>query len=633
MIRRFLKDARGNFAMLTAIAMVPIMGALTLAIDYSEMSRRRQLMINALDAAGIATARQVLGGGSDKDVTTYATDFFQANLSHTINPADTTLTVLLPQNNAGGGTLKLCSNLKYHPYFLPVFYTLLQKNMEEISFDACTEVQLQNTIEVALVLDNSGSMNYTGKGSTRTRLELLRDAATQLVDTIGERGAAMKQVSQAVRFALVPFAASVNVGTDKENAPWMDTTGISPVHHENFTWPAIWSTDKKIELSGGVYKKIGSAWESEQGETVTRFTLFDDLKYYTDQNETQTASFSNWQGCVEARPDPYNVTDETPTTGTPATLFVPMFAPDETDKYATSYDPDRPAYNNWWKDKVGGTNYSAQQRDMLKYFTPKAYVSGQSPMGPGQGPNLSCSTRPITPLTDITVATGVTKIKDAIDAMVADGATNVPEGMAWGWRTVSSGEPFTEGRPNTNKGNDKVVIVLTDGANTYYTPGSLTPMSYSKPPGYYDRSNDLANNKSIYSAYGYANQNYNGTTSKRIFLGTSSAVNKTDFSNPNYTKAMNEHFATLCDNAKWKDAAKTVPNIIVMTVALDLDTNNTEEAKQITALKTCASESRFASDPADPTKMKKLFWNTTGEELEKTFREIADELSNLRIVG
>ena len=51
--------------------------------------------------------------------------------------------------------------------------------------------------------------------------------------------------------------------------------------------------------------------------------------------------------------------------------------------------------------------------------------------------------------------------------MAPTGNTNVPEGMAWGWRTVSSNAPFTDGRPNTEKGNDKVVIVLTDGANTY----------------------------------------------------------------------------------------------------------------------------------------------------------------------
>jgi hypothetical protein len=74
-----------------------------------------------------------------------------------------------------------------------------------------------------------------------------------------------------------------------------------------------------------------------------------------------------------------------------------------------------------------------------------------------------------------------------------------------------------------------------------------------------------------------------------------------------------------------------------MTVALDLSLSNPVEKEQIAALKACASDSRSATepDPGDSTKSipKKLFWNTNGGDLEKTFKEIADELSNLRIVG
>ena len=64
-------------------------------------------------------------------------------------------------------------------------------------------------------------------------------------------------------------------------------------------------------------------------------------------------------------------------------------------------------------------------------------------------------------------------VKKAITDMVANGGTNVPEGMAWGWRVLSHGEPFTDGRPESEKGNTKVLIVLTDGANTYYPPSWL----------------------------------------------------------------------------------------------------------------------------------------------------------------
>ena len=37
--------------------------------------------------------------------------------------------------------------------------------------------------------------------------------------------------------------------------------------------------------------------------------------------------------------------------------------------------------------------------------------------------------------------------------------------------------------------------------------------------------------------------------------------------------------------------------------------------------------------PGRPSKPAKLFWNATGGNLAEKFKEIADELSNLRIVG
>ena len=39
MIRRFFSDERGNYALMTAVAIVPIMGALALGVDYAEMAR------------------------------------------------------------------------------------------------------------------------------------------------------------------------------------------------------------------------------------------------------------------------------------------------------------------------------------------------------------------------------------------------------------------------------------------------------------------------------------------------------------------------------------------------------------------------------------------------------------------
>jgi Flp pilus assembly protein TadG len=616
MFVRFWNDSRGNYAMLMAVVIVPIMGSLALAVDYADMVNRKQSTLNALDAAGIATARRVQEGADKATAEVYARQFFDANLGSTA-PTDATLTVLLPNDNVGSGTLKLTACVKFDPYFYPTFLKLIGGTSKNLSFCASSQVKLQDTIELALVLDNSGSMSELGHGSSKVRLDLLKSAAKQLVDTLANTASQMKQISKPVQIGLVPFAASVNVGSGNAGASWMDQDGISPVHHENFDWSTMPSGYAVTKDATGIYHKTGNSWGAQKNQKVTRFTLFNEMKYYTNSAQTQKANYTSWQGCVEARPSPYDVKDTPPSSGDPATLFVPMFAPDENSgAYNNWYLFTQSSTKNYWSD-VLTTGYTNLQKQayMGKYFDigSNGYVGPYrtTPAGLDDGPNSMCTTSAITALTDISTAAGKTAIKNSIDAMQPNGATNVPEGMAWGWRVVSSGAPFTEGRPETQRGNDKVVVVITDGANTYYTPSSLN-------------ASDPAGNKSVYSNMGYAGKTTPGGsyTTSRIFQGTT--VNKTDYSNSNYTAAMNQHFDALCANAK-------AAGIMVMTVALDLNASDATEKKQIDELKACASESKFRKDAnGNPDKN---FWNTTGADLSTTFKAIANELSNLRIVG
>lgn len=636
MIRRFLRDRRGNYALMTVITLVPLMGALALAIDYTELIRQRQDTLNALDAAGIATAQQIVSGATDDAVKAYAKDFFEANLGH-VQAANTALTVTLPNNNAGGGTLKLQATLTFKPYFLPVAAWMLGKSSSDtdVHMTATSEVRLKNTLEVALVLDNSGSMSINGSGTGQERIELLKDAATELVNTLANQAQQMKQATKPVQFALVPFSASVNVGVPPPSAPlptWMDTTGISPIHHENFDWSTMTSAanpSKYIEKVGSMYYQRGTGWGADQDKPMTRFSLYRDMMAQTctkmNSNGTcQTsvvAPYEAWKGCVEARPYPYNDDDTTPTTGTPATLFVPMFAPDEAGNFwrDTNGDGNNDVNstswgypNNWWVDSSDLlTKAAPRQKDMRKYFMVKPWNARAA--AADDGPNAACTTGPITPLQDITTTAGKKAITDAIQAMVPTGNTNVPEGLAWGWRTVSSKEPFTGGRPETERGNDKVVIVLTDGANTY----SIGPTN--------DMTANYANNGSTYAAYGYTGPKV-GETATRMFVNTS--VAKTTYTAANYTAALDQQMQTLCSNAK-------AGNILVMTVSLDLVDTKPAEKSAMDALKKCSSDSRFRKDKTDPTGKTpaKLYWNATGATLSQSFKEIADELSNLRIVG
>jgi hypothetical protein len=90
---------------------------------------------------------------------------------------------------------------------------------------------------------------------------------------------------------------------------------------------------------------------------------------------------------------------------------------------------------------------------------------------------------------------------------------------------------------------------------------------------------------------------------------------------------MDEQLQMVCANAKAPDQG----NVIVVTVSLDLSTSVASEKKAIDALTNCASDSRFKKN--DDGTPKKLYYNATGSNLAEKFKEIADELSNLRIVS
>lgn len=74
--------------------------------------------------------------------------------------------------------------------------------------------------------------------------------------------------------------------------------------------------------------------------------------------------------------------------------------------------------------------------------------------------NTICATA-ISPLTN-----DLNQTKSSITSLDATGWTYLPSGLMWGWRTLDSRAPFLEASANRDGKTDKVMIVMTDGANT-----------------------------------------------------------------------------------------------------------------------------------------------------------------------
>ena len=489
-LRNFAQAREGAVAFLFGILIIPMLVGSGLAIDFSRGIKARQHLSQALDAAALA-----VGSWTDltnEQITEKAQAYFDANFAGQELGTPTALDV---QINGEKITISASSTIET---------TLMRlAGFNDLTVDASTEVTLnEKKIELVMVLDNTGSMGWNGK------LGALKSAADTLLEVlIPEEGPAN---SEDVKIGLVPFAAAVNIGSDKLGLGWIDETAQSSIATEDF----------------------------QAGVNV--LDLYGQIQNYS------------WNGCVRARAAPNDTLDTPPSGAT--TLWAPYFAPDE---------PDFNGYSNRYASDSGYSgsyyNYDARQRYVGKYNN--LTISGTS-----DGPDFNCRTPTVTPLT----ATRAT-IAGAIDLMVASGNTVIPAGLAWGWRLISPGEPFTEGAPYSDDDSIKAMILLTDGENA--VSGGMG-----------------THNRSQYSAYGFAQSGHLGSTNGSQAEST-----------------LNSKTSEICTNIK-------AQGIRLYTITFQVPSTAIQDL-----MRDCATDPKMYYD------------SPSNDDLDSVFQDIAKGLADLRL--
>src|SRR5882757_1784389 len=94
---RFLKDRRGNIVPIFALALVPTVGMIGAAVDYTRANSVRSALQVSLDATTLAMAASASSLTADT-LTSKATDYFNALYTKTGRP-DVTLTVNYTTDN------------------------------------------------------------------------------------------------------------------------------------------------------------------------------------------------------------------------------------------------------------------------------------------------------------------------------------------------------------------------------------------------------------------------------------------------------------------------------------------------------------------------------------------------------
>ncbi len=198
LLRRFFSDPKGNVAILFAIAVVPIIGAMGAAVDYSMASAQRTSMQAAVDATALALAKIMPVSQTELDAR--GMEWFNANMGQT--PITNIQLTIIPTT----GKINIQATGSYQPEIISVL------GLAAFPIGASSEVKWGiGKVEVALALDNTGSMSSQGK------MTQLKIAAHQLLDTLEM---AAKNPGDA-KVAIIPFGFQIRLDTTYRDAFWL----------------------------------------------------------------------------------------------------------------------------------------------------------------------------------------------------------------------------------------------------------------------------------------------------------------------------------------------------------------------------------------------------------------------------
>jgi Flp pilus assembly protein TadG len=310
-MRRFWSDRSGNIAVLFALAIVPIIGGMGAAVDYSLANSYRTDIQKALDATALSLTKIL--PADDATVERVGTEYFLANMgNHTLTDLDLSIV----QEN---GFIRLHATGNYKP----VVASVLGVGQFQVGANAEARWSL-GKVEVALVLDNSLSMNDLGrmtqlKAATHDLLNVLENSAKEPGDA---------------KVAIVPFDGNVKVTATPVNNTWI--TGA--------TW-LRWDL-----------------WDDENQTCTTN---------WSGKKKTTTCvpdAHTTWNGCVTDRNKDPNVNyDTNDTAPTSATTNFPAW-----QCYNSSLAPILPLTMNW------GTVYSTDATTLhgkVNNMTPTGYTN------------------------------------------------------------------------------------------------------------------------------------------------------------------------------------------------------------------------------------------------------------------
>ncbi len=261
LFKRFFKNCQGGVAPMLALSLIPMVGMVGAAVDYSRANSARTAFQSAVDSAALMLSKNA-ATQSAGDLQTSATNFVKAMFTR---PEVSNIAVTATYTSNNGSTVLLNGTAVVNTNFLGMLgYT-------KIDLKANSTVTWGNTrLRVALVLDNTGSM------SSSSKMTALKTATQNLLTQL--KKAAVTDGD--VYVSIIPFSKDVNVGASNYDQSWI-------------RW---------------------DLWEAENGKCSNN--NYSTQSSCLNHNKTWTPDNHNtWNGCVTDRDQNFDTTNTAPVSG------------------------------------------------------------------------------------------------------------------------------------------------------------------------------------------------------------------------------------------------------------------------------------------------------------------------------
>ena len=303
--RFFVTEKSGNMAVVFTLALIPVMGLVGAAVDYSRANVVRAQMQASLDSTALMLGKDpALSGYTSAQSQQKAANYFNALFNP---PGIQSVRVNPPVVDQRKSTVTVSASATVPTEFMK----MAPFKVSDINVATSSTVAWGvSRLRVALVLDNTGSMAQSGKlpalqTATKNLLNQLKSAAAQNGD---------------VYVSIVPFVKDVNLNPANYTQNWIQ-------------WDD--GTDTSWNGANGTCSKSGHSPRSAcQAQGTCSKSQYTKHSKCTANGGTWTPAtwtpnkHSTWNGCVMDRGDSigpnagnYDTNVATPNTGIPATLI------------------------------------------------------------------------------------------------------------------------------------------------------------------------------------------------------------------------------------------------------------------------------------------------------------------------